>query len=312
MSKKRNNDSNDPFSLFGPQDTGNDVLDEEWDPFAENLEQFDNSESGSNRDVFAPVDFTDNDMPVQHRRTISTPQRVLSPPAVCSNFQNTFFQQQIMQQLPVAMSTMDFQNFQRARPFYMQGYFPNMANCQFPFRMMSFTPDDPTFYAVCNDISMRFNPKRIGFIPPNLWEDREMTFGECVNDFFQRKNNANSRFSHKLFNALKLSEYNPIYTAFVGVKWLTDTILRVDKRAFARLLGIRSIDGSLFHQQGNFPSHGFFEIGAGDVQKYCPPNLDMTGVDFENVRLLIHTDNLFKRGCTEADIENCRWANTRK
>ncbi|OHS94430.1 hypothetical protein TRFO_39380 [Tritrichomonas foetus] len=288
-------EQNDPFSLFGLPESNNDPFDDDWDPFAETLDQFD-SESDPNQDVFAPVEFTNNELPVQHRRTISTPQRVLSPQPVYPTIQTP-----IMQQLPIAMSTCDFQ---RMRPMY--------SPPTFVFRIPDFSPDNATFYTVCNDISLRFNPRRIGFIPPNMWEDRDMTFGECVQEFFQRKNNANSRFSHKLFNSLKLSEYNPIYTPFVGVKWLNENILRVDKRAFARLLGIKSIDGSLFHQQGNFPSHGFFEIGAGDVQRYCPPNIDLTGVDFENVRLLIHTENLFKRGCTEADIEHCRWANTRK
>ena len=136
-----------------------------------------------------------------------------------------------------------------------------------------------------------------------------MTFGEIVSTFFQKKNNANSRFSHKLFNALKLSECSPEFPQLVGVSWLTQFILRVDKRAFARLLGIKSIDGSLFHQQGNFPSHGFFEIGAGDAAKFCPPGINLTGVDFENVRLLVHNEQKFRKGCTEFDIINCRWAN---
>ena len=198
------------------------------------------------------------------------------------------------------------------RPMMNMGMGMNMGMALRQTISADFNTDEARFYAVCADPSLIFNPARLGFIPPNLWEDRNMTFGECVSEFFQRKNNANSRFSHKLFNALRLSEFNPIFTPFVGVKWINENILRVDKRAFARLLGIKSIDGSLFHQQGNFPSHGFFEIGAGDVSRYCPPGLDLTGVDFENVRLLIHTANLFKRGCTEADIEHCRWASTRK
>jgi hypothetical protein len=152
----------------------------------------------------------------------------------------------------------------------------------------------------------------LGFIPATVWTDQQIRFSDLVREFFQRKNNVNSRFSHKLFNALKLSEANPAYAQLVGVSWLTDTILRVDKIAFARLIGVRSIEGSLFHQQGNFPSHGFLEIGAGDVRELCPPGVDLSSVDFENVRLIYHAEGIFRRGCTERDIEACRWAGGRR
>ena len=374
MSKKKN-DTTDPFSLFGQNDSGNDIYDEDWDPFGEALENLDDDSANSTEDPFVPASFSSSEVPVQHRRTTSSPMRILSPQPV---YNHGSLSPQQFSQLPNTMSANDFyssgavsrvmnfstmrnsnasanvaQNMAPTMPpmspassvaMNMQQNMnmnPNMNQMNMNMRMpprhymiprpmmnmgmgmnmgmalrqtisADFNTDEARFYAVCADPSLIFNPARLGFIPPNLWEDRNMTFGECVSEFFQRKNNANSRFSHKLFNALRLSEFNPIFTPFVGVKWINENILRVDKRAFARLLGIKSIDGSLFHQQGNFPSHGFFEIGAGDVSRYCPPGLDLTGVDFENVRLLIHTANLFKRGCTEADIEHCRWASTRK
>jgi hypothetical protein len=170
---------------------------------------------------------------------------------------------------------------------------------------------DSEFEAACQDPTLRFNPRALGFIPVPIWQDEEVLFGHCVTEFFQKKNNANCRFSHKLFNAIKLSEFRPEFPRLTGVMWLNDTILRVDKVTFARLLGIKSIDGSLFHQRGNFPSHGFFEIGWGDQERFVPPDLDMTDVDFENVRILVHPMGLFRRGCTSDDIEKCRWANWR-
>lgn len=42
--------------------------------------------------------------------------------------------------------------------------------------------------------------------------------------------------------------------------WVKDTVFKVDKCVFGRLLGIKSYDGGLFHSQGNFPSHGFREL----------------------------------------------------
>jgi len=167
------------------------------------------------------------------------------------------------------------------------------------------------FMVACQSSALRFNPKQLGFIPSNLWVDRETDFSQTVSDFFRRKNNQNCRFIHKLYNGLRLVEADSMFLPFVGVSWLNASILKVDKVVFARLLGIRSIDGSLFHQQGNFPSHGFVEIGAGDVREMCPPDVDLSGIDFGNVRLVFHLEGVFTKGCTEAEIENCRWANTK-
>jgi hypothetical protein len=163
------------------------------------------------------------------------------------------------------------------------------------------------FVLACQNRALLFNPAQLGFVPAKIWFDHDYTFGDVVSDFFQRKNHQNCRFSHKLFNALRLVSWNFVYVRLVGVSWITPTILKVDKRAFARLLGIRSIEGSLFHQQGNFPSHGFVEIGASDIRTMCPPNVPLSDVDFDNVRLLHHPDGVFREGCTEADIEQCRW-----
>ena len=63
-----------------------------------------------------------------------------------------------------------------------------------------------------------------------------------------------------LFNALKISEAFPEYQNYVGVEWLTAKIFKVNKFQFARLLAIGTIDGSLFHKQGNFTTHGFIQV----------------------------------------------------
>lgn len=171
---------------------------------------------------------------------------------------------------------------------------------------------DQEFRAFCADDQVRFNPVKLGFIPSKFWnEDREWTFGQLVSDFFQKKNNANSRFSHKLYNALKISTSDQFYAVYIGVEWVNERVLKVDKRVFARLLGIKTIDGSLFHQQGNFPSHGFIELNEADARRLVPPD-DMEGVDFENVRLLVHQPGIFTRDCTEEDIERCKWVGARK
>ena len=169
---------------------------------------------------------------------------------------------------------------------------------------------DEEFAAALKDSSLSFNPCSLGFIPHNKWDNKTMSFGEVVQEFFQRKNNANCRFSYKLYNALKLAAYDPKYEKFVGVKWITNEILRVDKKVFARLLGIKTIDGSLFHRQGNFPSHGFVEMTTSQVQQ-LKANYDVHDVDFENIRLLTHIEKVFVKDCTEDDLEGRKWINSR-
>lgn len=171
--------------------------------------------------------------------------------------------------------------------------------------------EENEFETVCADKALTFNPKKLGFIPSKFWEDKEMTFGELVTNFFRRKSNSNNRFYHKLYNALKISEDDPFYSEYVGVEWANPKVIKVDKKKFARLLGIKSIDGSLFHHQGNFPSHGFVELTTQNVAEYFP-NQKIDNIDFDNVRLLIHQAGVFIQGCTEDVINDCKWINVRK
>jgi hypothetical protein len=137
-----------------------------------------------------------------------------------------------------------------------------------------------------------------------------MGFGALVTDHFQKKSGSNTRFFHKLYNALKISEIDPFYTEYVGVEWVTDRIIKIDKKKFARLLGIRAIEGSLFHRQGNFPSHGFREIGPLEARKILSPE-DLANVDYDSVRLLVHAPGDFVRDSSAQVFEKCRWINSR-
>jgi hypothetical protein len=101
-----------------------------------------------------------------------------------------------------------------------------------------------------------------------------------------------------------MSEADRSCYAFLGVQWLNDDVIKVNKTVFAKLLGIKVIDGSLFHQQGNFPSHGFVELGAQNARNFVNPE-QLNGVDFDAVRLLIHRNRVFVRGATGAVIEKC-------
>lgn len=170
-------------------------------------------------------------------------------------------------------------------------------------------PDDDDFYAACIDPKLTLNPHKLGFAPASYWPDEEYTFGDIVEDFFRRKNHPNSRFSHKVYNALQISEKVPHLRKFIGLSWLSNTVMRVENNIFGRLIGITSIAGGLFHRQGNFTSHGFIDAPASIVRMDLGPDYIIPS-EKDNYRLLIHSMGMVYRGCTEDDIAHCKWAQT--
>jgi hypothetical protein len=186
---------------------------------------------------------------------------------------------------------------------------PLNPNAAMPLRPPSSPLEDSL--DLTRDTDHFVNPKKLGFIPNGFWADGDLTLGHIVESFFQKRNTANCRFFHKLFNALRLSAAFPELARHIGVEWITQDVLRVDKFVFARLLRIKAIDGSLFHQQGNFPSHGFVELSESDARAECPPHL-LVGVDYEAVRLLKHQSGVITRDCSSKESENCRWVNAKK
>lgn len=163
------------------------------------------------------------------------------------------------------------------------------------------TDEDALFNEAMENSNMRFNPVKLGFIPSAFWADNDMTFSEIVKSFFQRKNNSKCRFPHKLYNALIFTQTDPSLFPIIGAYWVDRTSILIKRKSFARLLGIKSIEGSLFHQQGNFPSHGFIEIDPKIVKMRFP------NFDFTVNRLITHKTGAFVYGCTEADIDGCKW-----
>jgi hypothetical protein len=162
------------------------------------------------------------------------------------------------------------------------------------------------YQAALADSSLVFSPQALGFLPSNYWLAVDATFSDLVTKFFQRKNNANCRFPHKLYNALALVEHNPMTFHLLGVQWVTDRIFKVDKLIFGRLLGIIAVDGGLFHRQGNFPSHGFAELATSEIEALRSTH-DLGDVDQDRVRLLYHKFDGFAKGSTEDAVTRCKW-----
>ena len=162
------------------------------------------------------------------------------------------------------------------------------------------------FRAKLADPMMIVSPQELGFLPSSYWLNVDNTFGDLVMKFFQRKNNANCRFPHKLYNALAVVDQDPSLFSLFGVRWITEQIFKVDKLIFGRLLGITSIDGGLFHRQGNFPSHRFAELTVAEVDQ-LKTQYDLSDVDMDRVRLMYHKDGMFHRGADEDSVTRCKW-----
>ena len=168
--------------------------------------------------------------------------------------------------------------------------------------------EDAYFDKLIHNPSFTINPKQLNFIPNGYWPDCEIPFGDIVADFFQRKNNPFSRFHMKLYNALRLAEMRPDMKPLVGVEWVSKTVLMVNKVRFARLLGISTINGSLFHKQGNFTTHGFTSPSAQYImQQIGEKKYDETDLH-ENV-FLYHKNGIFTQNCSELDLLKCKWGN---
>jgi hypothetical protein len=162
------------------------------------------------------------------------------------------------------------------------------------------------FQHATGDPSLVFSPQKLGFLPSNYWLTADASFGDLVTKFFQRKNNANCRFPHKLSNALALVDRTPSLFSLVGVRWVSDRIFLVDKFVLGRILGISAMDGGLFHSQGNFPSHEFVEL-VGQELEQARSRFGLRDVDQDRIRLLYHKGNMFSKNANEDSVSRCKW-----
>lgn len=180
----------------------------------------------------------------------------------------------------------------------------NISSPMFPVRGLV---SHMSFEQACADPMIQINPKVLGFIPSAIWVSGNETFGNLVNTFFRRRNSSHSKFSYKLFNALRLSEVFPDFVCHVGIQWVTDHVFMVRRRDFARLIGVKTVEGGLFHQQGNFPSHGFIELTFAESDAMSRAH-GFGPCDLSIVRFVHHGTGLFTRFSTEASLEQCRWS----
>jgi hypothetical protein len=174
----------------------------------------------------------------------------------------------------------------------------------------SSSKSDSDFSAVLHDPTVVMNPQELGFIPTVCWPNQNVSFGALVQAFFHKRSNVNCRFYHKLFDALRISTYFPNIRAFIGVTWVTSSVIRVDGPVFARLLKVNKFQAGLFHNGGNFACHGFVELNAFRARSLLGPE-NTAGVDFQDVRLYEHADGLFTRDSLGINLEDCHWITSR-
>lgn len=106
-------------------------------------------------------------------------------------------------------------------------------------------------------------PHKIGMVPYEFFKkygkDQSVSITTIVKEFFRSRMTKYTKFQYKLFDMLRLSLIYPKLGDLLGCSWINDKVFMIEKNAFACALGIRTIEGSLFHKQGNFPCHGFID-----------------------------------------------------
>jgi hypothetical protein len=150
------------------------------------------------------------------------------------------------------------------------------------------------------------DPVALQFLPEAGWSQQCVSLQRLHGDYFGRKNNVNRRFEHKLWNALRVTSAFPNMTKLVGVVWVSDSVIKVYKQQFAKLLNIAAVDGGLFHKQGNFTRHVFVLLSDTQAREKVAPE-QLVDVDFRAVVLIEHAGRQFTTLSSRDSIGACRW-----
>jgi hypothetical protein len=114
----------------------------------------------------------------------------------------------------------------------------------------------------------------------SLWELRQM--------YFTRRSGVGRQFDFKLYNALCIT------SKFPDAVWISPNVTKIHAQPFAKMLGIHTVQGGLFHKQGNFSRYGFSHIFKHVTPEFAlSPSCE--DVDDYNVRLYTDKSNRFFR-----------------
>jgi hypothetical protein len=124
-----------------------------------------------------------------------------------------------------------------------------------------------------------------------------MSLSELRLMYFTRRNGFSRQFEFKLHNALRVTMKYPKAYEYVGAIWISPSVTKVNACAFANLLGIQTVQGALFHKQGNFSRHGFTHLLRQSSPEFAS-SPDCDDVDDYNVRLYTDRSQRFLRDRT--------------
>lgn len=151
--------------------------------------------------------------------------------------------------------------------------------------------------------SIVFQVKNYNFFPARAWKNESVTFLDMRADHFDGKGKKRARFEYKLWNALQITRQSPDLYRYVGVIWLSERVIQVNRRLFGDLLRLEKCTSALFNAQGSLPTHGFHELSIKDIQVIGIRTYD----DPKDCRFFYRPDGLFRFGSNENDIKGCKY-----
>ena len=166
------------------------------------------------------------------------------------------------------------------------------------------------FSELVNDLDITLNPRELGFIPTAYWPEGPFLLRDLISDYFQQPCGPETRFSHKLFNALQKVLKDPFYSTFFGVEWLNETVLLVVGPLFGFILGMENFETELFGPIGQLALHGFIELNETQALT-CVDSSQLENVDFISTKLFLHNAGIFTKSSTQEDIISARWSRKR-
>lgn len=172
------------------------------------------------------------------------------------------------------------------------------------------------------------NPKRTGFLPQDIWPDREIPLDKIVKNFFLVKPLPSTnqkvpsstlldtsqlllcktalKLAIKLYNALKISQITPLFENLVGVSWFqckntTYDLIKINTSRFRKL-----VDFDVFladnHSDRDLLSYlGFQEMTLQQISS-LGEDADLSGIDLIDVKLIYQPEHKFHRNSSMNDI----------
>jgi hypothetical protein len=170
-----------------------------------------------------------------------------------------------------------------------------------PPMQQSFLPRNIQTHGQPQQMSIKFEPnipiirpKALKFVPESEWKAQSYSLTELRNSFFTRRNGIGRVFPIKLYHALLITKEFPDAYFYTGVIWVTNTVFKVNAALFANLLGIHSVQGGLFHKQGNFTRHKYSQIMIQSSPEFAAMP-ECSDVDDFYIRLFTDPQERFTR-----------------